>query len=74
MISELFISLTLKKLKNYQHLKSLHLLQLEWFLESPADFTRSLISVFVSCVPSLTLCSHSTGLWNFDKSNGTQKN
>lgn len=51
MLSDLFISLTLKKLKKHQHLRSLHLIHMEWFLESPADMMRSLASVSVGLCP-----------------------
>lgn len=51
MLSELLISLTLKKLKKHQHLRSLHLIYVEWFLESPTDLMRSLASVCVGLCP-----------------------
>lgn len=40
-----------EEVKKHQHLKSLHLIQLEWFLEPPADFLRPLTGVCVRLCP-----------------------
>lgn len=65
MLSELFISLTPKKLKKATNTSNLYARNRFWSLLQ-TSWDHSALSLW-GCVPSLMLCSHNLGLWEFQQ-------